>query len=181
MELLYALLIILILICLLAIVYIFYFNRLQDTKLKIDEAEAILDESLRTKYDTIVEIKTMINKVARNNKINFKDIDSLKKEELSNFDLDRKLEEYIYLINQIFNDYKSVKQNKDLNDKLIEIKRIDEKITSAKAFYNKYISESNELVRKFPSNIVAKFHNIKIKNFFDNKDMNDEDINDFKL
>ena len=60
-------------------------------------------------------------------------------------------------------------------------KRINEKITSAKSFYNKYITESNELVRKFPSNIVAKFHNVKIKYFFDNNDMNDEEINDFKL
>ena len=181
MELLYALLIILILICLLAITYIFYYNRLQDTKLKIDEAEAVLDESLRKKYDTIVEMKTLINKVARNNKINFKDIDQLKTEEISNFDLDRKLEEYMGLINQIFNDYKSVKQSEELNAKLIDIDRINERVTSAKTYYNKYISESNELVRKFPSNIVAKFHNIKIKNFFDNKDLNDDVINDFKL
>jgi len=181
MELLYALLIILILICLLAIVYIFYYNKLQDFKLKVDEAEAILDESLRNKYDIILEIKTLIKKVARNNKINFKDIDELKNKELSNFDLDRKLDEYMNLINQVFNDYKSVNQNEELNNKLDDIARINEKITSAKAYYNKYISESNELVRKFPSNIVAKFHNIKIKNFFDNKDMNDEDINDFKL
>ncbi len=181
MELLYAILIILVLFCLLAIVYIFYYNRIQDIKLKIDEAEVILDENLRKKYDTIVEIKSLINKVAKNNKINFKDIDNLKKEDISNFDLDRKLDEYIGLINQIFNDYKSVKDNNDLNEKMDEITRIDEKITSAKAYYNKYISESNELVRKFPSNIVAKFHNITIKNFFDNKNLNDEDINDFKL
>lgn len=181
MELLYALLIILIIICLLAIVYIFYYNRLQDFKLKIDEAEAVLDESLREKYDSIIEIKSLINKVAKNNKINFKDMDKLKTEEISNFDLDRKLNEYMILINQIFNDYNSVNQSDELNGKLIEIDRIDEKITSAKTFYNKYISESNELVRKFPSNVVAKFHNIKIKNFFDNKDLNDDVINDFKL
>ena len=48
-------------------------------------------------------------------------------------------------------------------------------------FYNKYTSKSNELVRKFPSNIIAKFHNISIRNFFDNKDLNDDIINDFKL
>ena len=181
MELLYALLIILILVCLLAIVYIFYYNRLQDFKIKTDEAEAIVDECLRKKYDSIIDIKTMINKIVKNNKINFKDFEEIKNQEISNFDLDRKLNEFMNLIETIFNDYKSVKQNKDLNEKLDEINRIDEKITSAKAYYNKYISESNELVRKFPSNIVAKFHNIKVKNFFDNKDMNDDDINDFKL
>ena len=30
-------------------------------------------------------------------------------------------------------------------------------------------------------NIIAKFHNISIRNFFDNKDLNDDIINDFKL
>ena len=64
---------------------------------------------------------------------------------------------------------------------LNDIKRIDEKLTSAKDFYNKYITESNALVLKFPSNIVALIHKIKQKNFFDNKDLNDEEINDFKL
>ena len=181
MELLYALLIILILICLLAIVYIFYYNRLQDIKLKIDESEAIIDESLRNKYDLIVDIKNIIDKLVKNNKINFKDFDMLKDINISNFDLDRRLNEYMNLIDKIKNDYKVVNESKDFNDKLNEIERIDEKITSAKTFYNRNITESNELVRKFPSNIVAKFHNIQIKNFFDNKDMNDEDINDFKL
>ena len=126
-------------------------------------------------------LKSLINKSVKNNKINFKDIDMLKEINISNFDLDRRLNEYMNLIDKIKNDYKSINNNKDLNEMLNEIERIDEKITSAKTFYNKYITESNELVRKFPSNIVAKFHNIQIKNFFDNKDMNDEDINDFKL
>jgi hypothetical protein len=37
------------------------------------------------------------------------------------------------------------------------------------------------MVRKFPSNIIAKIHRIQIKNFYDNKDLNDETIKDFKL
>ena len=57
----------------------------------------------------------------------------------------------------------------------------NEQINAAKKFYNKYTSKSNELVRTFPSNIIAKFHNISIRNFFDNKDMNDDIIDDFKL
>ena len=144
MELLYALLIILVLICLLAIVYIFYFNRLQDIKLKIDESESIIDESLRNKYDLIVDVKELINKIAKNNKINFKDLDMLKDINISNFDLDRRLNDYMNLIDKVKNDYKSVKDNKDLLEKLNEIERIDEKITSAKTFYNKYITETND-------------------------------------
>ena len=162
-------------------VYISYYNRLQDIKLKTDEAENIIDESLRNKYDKVIEAKNLIEKLANNDKISFKELDELKEENISNFDMDRKLTENIGLMNTIISDYKSIKENQEVDDLLDEIKIIDERLTSAKAFYNKYITESNALALKFPSNIIAKIHGIKVKNFFDNKDLNDEEVNDFKL
>ena len=49
MGLIYALLLILILSCVIGIIYIIHFNKLQDCKVKIDEAESIIDEALRAK------------------------------------------------------------------------------------------------------------------------------------
>ena len=62
-----------------------------------------------------------------------------------------------------------------------EDKRLDEKLQAAKSYYNKYTSELNDLIRTFPSNIVARMHKIEIKTFFDGKNMEDEIIDDFKL
>jgi hypothetical protein len=181
MDLIYALLIIIIIISLLFIVYVYYFNKLQDCKLKIDEAESIIDEALRDKYDSIIAIRNLITSNIKDDKINFKGLDELKDEDISNFDLDRRLNEYRTLINKINDDYKKLDDNKDFNDLLNKLKRTDEKISAAKGFYNTYITESNELVRKYPSNLVAKFNNINIKAFFDGKDMNDDNFKDFKL
>ena len=181
MELIYALLIILILVCLGAIVYIFYYNRLQDCKLKIDNSESIIDENLRNKYDLLINIGKIIENTVKDKKISFKELNELKSDELSNYELDRKLNEYNILLNTLNDDYKELDENNDYVEALNKLKRIDEQLTASKKFYNTYIGDSNELVRKFPSNIVAKFHNITIKNFFDGKDMNDEIIKDFKL
>ena len=181
MELVYALLIILIIACLLAIVYVFYYNKLQEAKLKVNEAESIIDENLRKKYYTMIDIKNLIDNTIKNNKINFKDLNNLKELNLSNFDLDRKLDEYMNLINTVSEDHKKINDSKEMDEFLSEIKRIDEKITPAKSFYNNYITESNLLAKKFPSNIIARIHGINVKPFFDNKNMEDEDINDFKL
>ena len=181
MELLYALLIIVVIACLIAIAYIFYYNKLQENKLKVNEAESIIDENLRKKYDLLIDIKNIITKQVKNKKINFDEIDNLKEEEISNFDFDRKLEDFVNLINTVLEDNKKIKDDKDITKKFNEIKEADEKISTAKTFYNKYIAELNALVLKFPSNIIARFHNIKSKNFFDNKDMTDENINDFKI
>lgn len=181
MELLYAILIILIIACLLAIMYIFYYNRLQENNLKVNEAESIIDENLRAKYDTIIDVKNIISKNTKSKKIDFKDLENIKNEDISSFDLDRKLEDSLNLINTFIEDNKKLKDNKEIESNFSSIKMTDEKISTAKTFYNKYVTELNSLILKFPSNIIAKLHGIKVKNFFDNKDMNDDKLDDFKL
>ena len=57
---------------------------------------------------------------------------------------------------------------------LDNLKRIDEELTAAKKFYNTYIGDSNELVRKFPSNIVANMGGFKKGEFFQIADADKE-------
>ena len=177
----YAILIILIVGGIGTITYIVYYNALQDCKVKIDEAESMIDEALRSKYDILLKLESIIKNNIKETKINFKDLNDLKKESISNFQLERKLVDTVLLISKIQDDFPELEEQKDYRELLNDIRVIDERINASKKFYNKYTSKSNELVRKFPSNIIAKFHNITIRNFFDNKDMNDDIINDFKL
>ena len=64
---------------------------------------------------------------------------------------------------------------------LKENKNIDIKIDNAIEYYNDNITIYNSLLKKFPSNIIATFGKYKEKLFFDRKDMNDDDYDDFKL
>ncbi len=181
MAFIYAILIILIVGGIGTITYIVYYNALQDCKVKIDEAESMIDEALRSKYDILLKLESIIKNNIKETKINFKDLNDLKKESISNFQLERKLVDTVLLISKIQDDFPELEEQKDYRQLLNDIRVMDERINASKKFYNKYTSKSNELVRKFPSNIIAKFHNITIRNFFDNKDMNDDIINDFKL
>ena len=181
MAFIYAILIILIVGGIGTITYIVYYNALQDCKVKIDEAESMIDEALRSKYDILLKLESIIKNNIKETKINFKDLNDLKKESISNFQLERKLVDTVLLINKIQDDFPELEEQKDYRQLLNDIRVMDERINASKKFYNKYTSKSNELFRKFPSNIIAKFHNITIRNFFDNKDMNDDTINDFKL
>ena len=181
MAFIYAILIILIIAGVGAITYIVYYNALQDCKIKIDEADSMIDEALRSKYDILLKLESLIKTNIKETKINFKDLNDLKKESISNFQLERKLVDTVLLINKIQDDVPELEEIKDYRELLNDIRVMDERINAAKKYYNKYTSKSNELVRKFPSNLIAKFHSITIRNFFDNKDMNDDIINDFKL
>ena len=172
---------IIIVISILAIIYINNYNDLQYLKTKIEQAESVIDESLRNKYDLIGKSNTIIKKELKSKKEYLKGIKSIKDEKLSNFDLDRRLVEYQNIIGELINDYEKLQNNKDLSDIMYELKTLDEKLISGKEYYNKNTTESNHLIRKFPSNIIAKILNYNVRPYFDGKDMQDDDIEDFKL
>lgn len=161
------------------LIYVFTYNDLVSYKIKIEKAEGIIDESLRKKYDIIMEMNIAIKKVVTK-KDYLKDYTELKNKKISNYEMDRKLIEATNIILEVKNDYKEL-DTKDFNKHIKEINKLNETLVSCKNYYNKNTSELNKIIRKFPSNIIAKIHKFKIKPFFDGKNMQDAVIDDFKL
>lgn len=173
-------LIIIIILSLGGIYYISAFNKLNDLKTKIMEAEAIIDENLRIKYDTLIRISNSLKKNMKSDKNYFKEYEKLKDMNISNFDMDRKLNEGLTLILKMRDDL-GLENDEELNKEIENIRRLDERLTATKNYYNKNTSLENAIIRKFPTNLIAKIHKFKIKLFFDGKDMEDEIIDDFKI
>ena len=71
-------LIIIIILCLGGIYYIISFNKLNDLKTKVMEAESIIDENLRIKYDTLIRISNNIKKSIKTDKNYFKEYEDRK-------------------------------------------------------------------------------------------------------
>ncbi len=163
----------------LAIIYAIIYNNLVSYKLKIEKAEGIIDESLRAKYDSICILNNMIKKVITK-KDYLKEYIELKDKRITNYDLDRKLTEAYNIILDVKNDYKEF-DTKEFNTEIRKINRLNETLTSCKTYYNKNTSELNQLIRKIPTNFVAKINGYKIKPFFDGKNMQDAVLDDFKL
>ena len=176
-----ALLTIVILIGVLGIIYIIFYNNLQAYKIKINESEGIIDELLRKKYDTLNLLRDVIIDETKLPSKTFDEYKKLKELNISSFDLERSLTEYNRLINKIQNDYEELSKDTRFNNYYSDIYKVNEKLEAAKSFYNKYTSLLNKLVKSFPSNIIAHIHHMKVQAFFDGKDMFDEDIKDFKL
>lgn len=174
------LLIIVILLCLGGIYYSISFNKLNDLKTKVQEAESIIDENLRIKYDTLIRLSNSIKKHMKTDKNYFKEYEKLSNMNISNFDMDRKLNEGLTLILKMQDDL-GLDEDEEINEEIEKIKRLDEKLCAAKNYYNKNTSLENAIIRKFPTNIIAKIHGFKVKLFFDGKTMDDEIIDDFKI
>ncbi len=159
--------------------YVNIYNSLMHYKTRIELSENSIDEALRKKYDLICEINVELKKISKD-KDYLKEYIELNKKKLTNFDTDRKLTECMNLIKELKNDYKKL-DSKEFNSNLKEIKKVDESLMASKNFYNKNTSSLNAYIRKFPNSIVAKNHKFKIKPFFDQKNMQDAVIDDFKL
>ena len=162
-----------------AIIYAIIYNNLVTIKIKIDKAEGIIDEALRQKYDLICKMNTAVKKAA-NKKDYLKEYIELKDKRISNYEMDRKLTEAYNIILEVKGDHSAL-DTKDFNKEIKGMERVNETLASSKIYYNKNTSEINAIIKKFPSNIVAKIHGYKIKPFFDGKNMQDEIIDDFKL
>ena len=165
----------------LVISYIFNYNKLQSMNIKINESENIADNELRNKYDLIMRASPIVNKLLKKEITYFNELEKLKKEDVSNFDIDRKITEGETLIYQVKNDYRSLEDNEEYTNILNSLKESDEILEAAKSFYNKYTTEINLIIKKFPTNLIAKIHKIKLRNYFDGKNMFDDEIKDFKL
>ncbi|OPZ93917.1 MAG: LemA family protein [Firmicutes bacterium ADurb.Bin419] len=151
-----------IIVCLILIAFVSIYNVFQNYSLKVNETEKEIDQSLRNKYDILSEIKQKENLEI--------EIDKIKDENLSSFEFYRKIIE----IETKMSDILSEKYTDKIDD-------INNKIEAQIKYYNENITLYNRLITKFPSNIVSKITRKKIKNYFDNKNLYDKNIKDFKL
>ena len=133
MEILYAFLFIIIIFGSIGILYVYQYNKLQHSKTKINQAECLIDEALRSRYDLLVRVDKYIQTELENDKTFFKNLDKLKNENISNFDLDRRITEYYNLWMQIKNDYPDLNNKKAFKELINEDKRLDEKLQAAKS------------------------------------------------
>lgn len=181
MEIIYIILIIIFLIAILGMFYVHYYNDLQYLKTKIEQSEGIIDETLRNRYDLVVRTSDVVKTHLKEKKDYFKEYISLSDTKISNFEMDRKLKEAFNIIMNLRNDYPELQADENMKEIIQGLKQTNEKLSASIAYYNRYTNELNEMIRSFPSNVIAKMHHFKIKPFFDGKDMNDDDVLDFKL
>lgn len=175
MEILTIILCIFIIVCLILIGYISIYNHYQTYIIRINEADAFIDTTLRKRFD-------LLNKSIGIIKTNLKDkdeevlkvISDLRSKNINNYELDRLLYD---AINE-FNEYKEKLDNLKNSPNFIKIElgltESEAEIVAARKYYNDIINDYNSLRKKFPSNIIGLISRFKVKDYFsvnNNKDI----------
>jgi len=157
------------------------YNKFQDYIIKINEVEGKIDETLRNKYDSILKVNNIIKEKIKTGKDALEDLENIKEDELSSFDMYRKLTESFNKIDFIKKQYKELNTSEDVNKIFYEINDMDESLSAYIKYYNENIVGYNSFIRKFPYNIIGIILKYEEKMFFDGKDLNDDNIKDFKI
>ena len=171
----------LLVICLILIWYASTYNNYQELIIRVNEVEANIDAVLRKRFDLL---NKSINIIKANTNIEEEILGlivKLRSRKLSNFELDRQLYEAINEFNYYKDNYPELKESDNFVKIDINLNDSEQEIIALRKYYNDTITEYNEMVKKFPTNIVARISKYKERTYFDGKDMSDDIINDFKL
>ena len=169
-----------IIICVLMIWYITTYNKFQEYVIRINEAEANIDATLRKRYDLL---NKSIGIITSNTKLEnvLNKIPELKNKKLSNFELDRELYSSINEFYIIKEENESLNTNEEFIKINVSLNESEIEIEAFRRYYNDVITDYNKLVKRFPSNIVALFSSYKAKPYFDGKDLFNEKKDNLKL
>ncbi len=160
--------------------FIATYNKFQTFIIRINEAEANIDSVLRKRYDLLSKASQVIEDNTKEENVLLQ-IKEMKSSNLSNFEVDRIVKDGINEFNVYKDKYPKLKDNELFVKTDIELINSEAEIVSLRKYYNDIITEYNRYARIFPSNIVAFISRYKQKTYFDGKDMNDDDIKDFKI
>ena len=158
------------------ILYVLNYNRMQYLNTKINKSLTIIDETLIERFNLIEKASDIIKNSIDENKDYLKEYSAIKNKNISIFEKDKKINEAFELIETLKSDNKSLSDNKDLKKISKSIKETNEKLSAIKNYFNKNTKENNELIKKFPSNFVAKIHKYKLSQLFEANDINKYDI-----
>lgn len=170
-----------IIFALLFVLSVSIYNKFQIHTIRINEAENNIDSVIRKRFDLLNKSIEIIKANTKTEDEVLSGIEKLKSKKLSNFDLDRKLYDNIKEFNKYKEEYPKLKNNESFVKIDIELSESEAEMIAFKKYYNDIITDYNKMVKSFPSNLVAIIFGFKEKLYFDGKNMNDDDINDFRL
>jgi len=165
--------IIFMIVAIITLVFFSSYTKLKKYKEKMDKIETIIDENLNKKLDLIISINGDVKKVT-GKKDYLKDYVSIRDLIITNIEKDLKLDEALKLINDLMQDFEELNSDENFIKNISELRKIDEILVSAKNMFNQNAIQSNQIIKNFPNNLVAKIIKLKIRSFYNNNKIEDQ-------
>lgn len=151
---------------LILIYYVYLSNKINYTIIRINEASNRIDSNLKDKYNLLNRSISLIKEKIKDENI-LKEIVKLRSRKVSNFTLNNILNDSVLEFDKLLNQYKELAKS----DEIVKISKqllvIDNELDTLKKYYDGNVNYYNEMLKKIPTNIVAKIKKYKKKDLFD--------------
>lgn len=153
------------------ITYIYTNNKYQDITLRIEEVEELIDDTIKAKYNTINQVISQIHKIDEDIKSNiFDEIIKLRSRKISNYELDKKIKDAYTELESIKDNNDKLKDDNNIKKSIKELKEYDKKLTTLHKYHDTNVEIYNEMLEKFPTNIIANINKYKPKDLYNKEE-----------
>ena len=163
-----------VLIVISALLYILYKShseRLNIIKNRLDNSEKECMDKYKIKYESIVQL---IDMSKAKYKVDSKVFDSAKKIEedsITNYKDEKLLNKCFKEIIQIKNDNPKIKETKAFKVLIEKCNKNEISLVSLRSYHNKYTVIYNDMIKKFPYNIISKLKKYNLDSLIDGNEL----------
>ncbi len=149
---------------------------------KVKEAFSTMDVYLKKRWDLIPNIVESVKGYIDHEKKTLQEVIELRNSTYDKMSDDEKIktnEQISKGINKIMalaESYPDLKASENFKDLSNQLTKVEDDIANSRKYYNGTVRIYNNKVEMFPSNIVAKMFGYKVKNMFEAKEMERENV-----
>lgn len=154
-----------------AVIFIYFYNRFAVLENRIENSSAQIDVQLRKRSDLIPNLMNAVKGFMKHEKSIFKEVTDARKELVKAGNLGDKvkagdhLQSALKSIFAIAEGYPELKSNQNFLHLQQELSAIEDKVAYARQFYNDSVLDYSNLFRTFPGNQFAKMFSKKQKEY----------------
>lgn len=160
-------------VALIAIIFIYYFNRLVTLSNRIDNSLSQIDVQLKKRADLVPNLIETVKGYAKHEKSIMAQVTEARKALVSAGTLDKRmkagaeLQSALKSVFAIAENYPQLKANENFLQLQQELAAIEDKVAYARQYYNDSTLDYNNLVTTFPGTFFASIYGKKKREFFD--------------
>lgn len=164
-------------ITVLTLAFVFIYNSLVRRRNQVDEAWSDIEVQMKRRYDLIPNVVETVKGYAGHEKGVFENVTAARARALGAGDSQEKaqaenaLTGTLKTLFAVAENYPDLKANANFLDLQRELADTENKIQSARRFYNGVVRDYNTAIQSFPTNLIASMFRFAKKDFFDLDDM----------
>ncbi len=155
---------------------IFIYNSLVSKKNQVENIFGSIDAILKKRYDLIPSLVATAKEYMEHEKSILEDITALRSQALNTkdsnkkIDIDKKVTSMLGSFMIAVENYPELKANENLLHLQHSLNEIEEQLSAARRAYNQAVTDYNNAIEMFPSNIVANYLGYRRKHLFEIED-----------